>query len=187
MTFKGSDIFVKWKLSHHWRRNKWRQKLSPCRKSVNCWDFTTYRSDMDFWHNIMQMVICGYCIGNWPITLRPGQNGCHFADDMFKFIFVYENCCIFIQICIKVVPKVPINISDDELVLDRRQAIIWTNDGLFYWKIFASLSLDKLRHWQNGGHFAEDIFKCIWWYDLCQTVSINLNDDLLRNIQQAFH
>ena len=36
-----------------------------------------------------------YCILN---TLRPGQNGCHFADDTFKRIFVNTNVRIFIEI-----------------------------------------------------------------------------------------
>ena len=35
-------------------------------------------------------------------TLR--QNGCHFTDDIFKFIFLFENCWIFIQISMKLVP-----------------------------------------------------------------------------------
>ena len=34
--------------------------------------------------------------------------------------------------------------SDDGLASTRRQAIIWTNDGLVYWCICASLSLNEL-------------------------------------------
>ena len=34
--------------------------------------------------------------------------------------------------------------SDNGLVLNWRQAIIWTNDGLVYWCIHASLSLNEL-------------------------------------------
>ena len=41
-------------------------------------------------------------------TLRPKQNGRHFADDIFKCNFVNENVCIPIQISLKFVPKVPI-------------------------------------------------------------------------------
>ena len=42
-------------------------------------------------------------------TLRPRQNGCHFADDTFKRIFLNENVIISIQISLKFVPKGPIN------------------------------------------------------------------------------
>ena len=42
-------------------------------------------------------------------TLRPRQNGRHFADDIFKWIFLNENVWIWIKISLKFVPKVPIN------------------------------------------------------------------------------
>ena len=42
-------------------------------------------------------------------TLRPRQNGCHFADDIFKCIFLNENAWIPIKISMKFVPKSPIN------------------------------------------------------------------------------
>ena len=47
----------------------------------------------------------------WPInTLRPRQNGCHFADDIaFKSIFLNENVRISIKISLKFVPKGPID------------------------------------------------------------------------------
>ena len=45
----------------------------------------------------------------WPEeavnTLRPRQNGCHFADNTFKGIFLNENVGIFIKISLKFVPK----------------------------------------------------------------------------------
>ena len=34
--------------------------------------------------------------------------------------------------------------SDNGLVPDRQQAIIWTSDGLDYWRIYASLSPNEL-------------------------------------------
>ena len=34
--------------------------------------------------------------------------------------------------------------SDNSLVPNRWQAIIWTNDGLSYWRIYASLGLNEL-------------------------------------------
>ena len=42
-------------------------------------------------------------------TLRARQNGRHFADDMFKCIFVNENVWIPIKISLKFVPQGPIN------------------------------------------------------------------------------
>ena len=42
-------------------------------------------------------------------TLWPRQNGRHFADDIFKCIFLNENGWIPIKISLKFVPKVPIN------------------------------------------------------------------------------
>ena len=68
-------------------------------------------------------------------TLRPRQNGRHFADDIFKCIFLKENIWIPIKISLKFVPKGSINNIpaciglDNGLVPSRRQAIIWTNDG----------------------------------------------------------
>ena len=42
-------------------------------------------------------------------TLRPKQNGRHFADDTFKPIFLNENIRISIKISLRFVPMVPIN------------------------------------------------------------------------------
>ena len=43
-------------------------------------------------------------------TLRLRQTGHHFTDDIFKCIFLYENCCIYsIQTSLKSLPKDSIN------------------------------------------------------------------------------
>ena len=42
-------------------------------------------------------------------TLRPRQNGRHFADDTFKPIFLNENIRISIKISLNFVPEIPIN------------------------------------------------------------------------------
>ena len=42
-------------------------------------------------------------------SLRPRQNGRHFADDTFKRIFLNENVLISIKISLKFVPKGPID------------------------------------------------------------------------------
>ena len=49
-------------------------------------------------------------LNRWPFnTLRPRQDGRHFADDIFKCIFVNENVCISINISLKFIPKGPID------------------------------------------------------------------------------
>ena len=65
------------------------------------------------------------------------ENEHHFVDDIFKLIFLDDNCCIFsIQISLKFVFNGPILqqtsivLGNDGLTLYRCQAIIWTNDGL---------------------------------------------------------
>ena len=53
-----------------------------------------------------------YCYVWWPLhvnSLRPRQNGRHFADDTFNRIFVNENVRISNKFSLKFVPKGPIN------------------------------------------------------------------------------
>ena len=58
------------------------------------------------WMGHMHIVILIQCIN----TSRPRQNGRHFADDIFKCIFLnHENVWIPIKISMKFVPKGPIN------------------------------------------------------------------------------
>ena len=45
----------------------------------------------------------------WLNTLRPRQNGRHFADDIFKCIFLIENVWIPIKSSLKFVPRGPIH------------------------------------------------------------------------------
>ena len=42
-------------------------------------------------------------------TVRPRQNGLHFPDDIFKYIFINENCCILTRFSFELVTKDPIN------------------------------------------------------------------------------
>ena len=44
------------------------------------------------------------CIHNSPL---PGQNGRHFADDIFRCISMKETLCILVKISLKFVPKGP--------------------------------------------------------------------------------
>ena len=55
-------------------------------------------------------------------TLRPRQNGRHFADDIVKRIFDNENVYGSNR-------KYPSIATDNGLAPSRQQAIIWTNAG----------------------------------------------------------
>ena len=57
-------------------------------------------------------------------TLRPRQNGRHFADDIFMCILFNENCCILIKFSLKYVRKGPID-NNPTLV----QIMAWRRSG----------------------------------------------------------
>ena len=62
---------------------------------VKQWDMITH-----LWPNLSG------CLVN---TLRPRQNGRHFPDNIFKWIFLSENVWISINFSLKFVPRGPIN------------------------------------------------------------------------------
>ena len=90
-------------------------------------------------------------------TLRPVQDDHHFADDISKCIFVNEYL-ILIKFSLKFVRKVPIKRltsigSDNGLAANRRQTIIWNNDGSVYWRMYASLGFNDLISFGDKLHF----------------------------------
>ena len=70
---------------------------------------------------------------------------------LLSFVFLYGNYRIFGLIWHwKFFSQDPINKysntgSGNGLAPDRREAIIWTNDNLVYWRTYASLSRDELK------------------------------------------
>ena len=99
-------------------------------------------------------------------ALRPRKNIRHFADDIFKWIFLnekYESRLIF-HWSLFLRAALTIFSSNNGLAPTRRQAIIWSNDGRLLRHICVTHSqwLNTLRPKQNGRHFADDIFKCIF-------------------------
>ena len=58
------------------------------------------------------------------ITLRPRQDGRHFADDIFTCNFFNENCCILIKFSLKYIRKGPID-QNPALV----QIMAWRRSG----------------------------------------------------------
>ena len=79
--------------------------LSRCMQSIILGNVLTH------WGLVKQFSIIALDLGNVGLvnTLRPRQNGRHFADDIFKLIFFKDNAWNSIEISLKFVPKGPIN------------------------------------------------------------------------------
>ena len=88
------------------------------------WNFIEFICRIDTWSYEMCLIYClegSFCCcleinssthggcGNNFNTLRPRQDGLHFPDDIFKWIFLNENVWILINISLKFVPRGPIN------------------------------------------------------------------------------
>ena len=74
---------------------------------------------------------CSELLTHWVVlnlpplnTLRPRQDGRHFADDIFRCIFFNENCCILIRFSLKYGRKGPID-NNPALVL----LMAWRRSG----------------------------------------------------------
>ena len=61
------------------------------------------------WLCIHSLYVDSHDDNNTDSSSLPGQNGRHFADGIFKCIFMNENFCILIPISLKFVPKGPID------------------------------------------------------------------------------
>ena len=110
------------------------------------------RPHLGIWNDSWVVVIA--CYGGRMLLLlharvRPRQNGRHFADAIFKCIFLNENVSISIKISLKYVPKGPIN-NIPALV----QIMAWRRTGdkplsepmwLIYRRIYAPLDLNELN------------------------------------------
>ena len=98
------------------------------------------------WYTMRAVKVSKIDIANGMVcyinTLRPRQNGRHFADDVFKCIFLNGNLWISIKISLKFVPKGPIN-NIPALV----QIMVWRRTGdkplsvFFYHSIFLLIFL----------------------------------------------
>ena len=83
-------------------------------------------------------------------TLRPRQHGCHLTGNIFECIFLNENVWILNKISLEIVPRGPTkNMSVLAQMMawrriDNKQFFL-TNDGLGYWCIYGSLSLNELK------------------------------------------
>ena len=69
----------------------------------------------DWWYslklNTIEILISERHYHSWRVvnTLRPRQNGCHSADDIFKRIFDIQNIWILINVSLRFVPRGPID------------------------------------------------------------------------------
>ena len=61
------------------------------------------------------------------------KNGCNFADNIFKIIFLYENNFILFKMSLNVVLDGPVS---NNPTLVKIMAWCWTNDGLVYWCMY---------------------------------------------------
>ena len=88
-------------------------------------------------------------------TLRPRQNGCRFADDIFECIFLNENVWISLNISLKYILKVPFNniptLVQIWLGADQATNHYLNQWWLIYCRIYASLGLNELRDWSRSG------------------------------------
>ena len=108
-------------------------------------------------------------------TLRPRQNGRHFADDVFRCIFLNENIWILLKISLKFVPKGLIN-NIPSLV----QIMAWRRPGNK--PLSEPMLVSLLMHicvtrpqWvkpSTAQFILGNIVKCLYFCHLVQTVDI---------------
>ena len=55
----------------------------------------------------VDLFMCCYCYLELINLFPPEENGCHFADVIFRNIFANEKFCILIEISLKFVPNGP--------------------------------------------------------------------------------
>ena len=103
------DLRLKKRLSkpppprHRWFETPSRPSWRHCNEKPPCWD---------------QVPTHGLN------TFRPRQNYRHFADDIFKCIFLNENVWISLKISLNYIPKVPIN-----AILELVHIMAWRRPG----------------------------------------------------------
>ena len=120
-------------------------------------------------------------------TLRPRQNGRHFADDTFKRIFVNENIRISIKFSLKFVPKGPIN-NIPALV----QIMAWRRPGDK--PLSESVMVSLLTHicvaWPQWGNIIsrqlQDILRPRQVPDILKCIFLNENIKILIKVSSKF-
>ena len=80
--------------------------------------------------------------------------------DTFQYKFVNGNGLIYVkkitEICFVWSSQQYSSIdSDNGLMSIKQQTIIWTNDGIVYWRTYASIGLNELNHSYHELHISE--------------------------------
>ena len=75
-----------------------------------------------------------YLINSSP----PGQHGRHFADNIFRSIFANEKHSILIKICLKFIPKGPLNNTSGNGA-EQATSVSWTNADRAHWRLYATV------------------------------------------------
>ena len=136
-------------------------------KDIRCWGTNQYlirairpsEKPLSLWKSNFKIHSCHQSYDHFPnkqvamcsLASRPGQNGRHFTDVIFKCIFMNEKFCILIWISLKFVPNGP-NDNKPTLVEEIawcRTAITWTNADPVHQCIHAALGGDGLPHLPN--------------------------------------
>ena len=122
------------------------QLLKPPPKRVICLHWYALQ-----YHTIVCHICLRCALHNWPISLldlNPELNGWHFADDLFKYIFLNIFSVISINISLEFISEhmieyksalvhasmnLSITGSGNSLPQNRYIALTWTNNGQNYW------------------------------------------------------
>ena len=101
------------------------------------------------WPIHLSQVFSIYWRCSWILQLHLSyQQLYHLTDDIVRRIFVNEKFCIWLKFPWSLFLSVQLTIfsigSDNGLVPNRQQAIIWTNGDAVHWCIYAELGGDEL-------------------------------------------
>ena len=100
----------------------------------------------------------------------PGQNGRHFADDVFKRIFLNENIWISNKISLEYVHwGLNYNMSALVQILAWRQAIIWTNADPVHRRVYTALGREELKQERLVYIYHERL----WWRIKCGIIGFS--------------
>ena len=104
-------------------------------------------------HGMFRMLNRACCLAAINSSL-PGQNGRHFADNIFKHLFMNEKWCIFIQISLRFVPKGAIDSKSAlvQVMAWRRTNTLGINEVLIFWLLSSSEKIYR--------HTLKKNFKC---------------------------
>ena len=87
-----------------------------------------------------------FCVSLSVLEYWGGNNNCHFADSILKWIFFNANILTLIRISVIFVPKCPINNKPSVVQV----MVLWTSDGHVYGCIYTSLCFNVPMQLYHG-------------------------------------